>query len=170
MESIVLGWDDDVGFDVVGAARARRAMPVMRKPAPRWAKGATQQGVSLPEEEMDICPFVAISIAAGSLTGTLISSPQRPFRGERLIMTAISNALDAAANVVIDPAIFVGAVQVGAVQGSTPIATFAATAFGVRLTCPTAGQGTDIRIPVRLLAAAANATVVTAVLIGRAVR
>jgi len=115
-------------------------------------------------------PFVAVSIAAGALTGVLTANPQRPMRPERLIMTAISNALDAAANVVIDPAIYVGAVQVGATQGSTPIGAFSAQAFGVRLSMPACGQGTDVKIFVRLLAAAANATVVTGVMFGRAMR
>jgi hypothetical protein len=85
-------------------------------------------------------------------------------------MDASSAGVSAVSNVVLDPAIFVGAVQVGAAQGSAPIAVFAANAFGVRLSMPACGQGTDIRIPVRLLAAAAAITNVTAVLIGRAMR
>ena len=181
MGSLVLGGLDVLGDDMEGdeaegdfvvgrAAIARRKAKGVRVATPRWMNATTSQGVSRPQEELDFMPFTAVSIAAGALTGILIANPQRPMRPERLIMDAISNGVSAVANVVIDPAIYVGAVQVGATQGSTPIAAFGATAFGVRLSMPSAGQGTDIKIFVRLLAAAANATVVSAVMFGRAMR
>ena len=173
----VVGDDDEMmagdedyteGDFVVGrGGRRRRKVKIA---TPGWMNATTSQGVSRPQEDLDFLPFTAVSIAAGALTGQLVSTPQRPMRPERLIMDAISNALSAVANVVIDPAIYVGAVQVGATQGSVPIAAFGATAFGVRLSMPAAGQGTDVKIFVRLLAAAANATVVTAVMFGRAMR
>jgi len=172
----VVGDDDDMegDEDLVVGRRGRGRMKLARRrarvPTPGWMNATTSQGVSRPQEELDFLPFVAVSIAAGALSGVLTANPQRPMRPERLIMTAISNALDAAANVVIDPAIYVGAVQVGATQGSTPIGAFSAQAFGVRLSMPACGQGTDVKIFVRLLAAAANATVVTGVMFGRAMR
>lgn len=171
----VVGDEDDMDGDelVVGrGARRVRARGGRRiaVPTPRWMNATTSQGVSRPQEELDFMPFTALSIAAGGLNGFLSSDPQRPVRGERLIMDAVSNALSAVSNVVIDPAIYVGAVQVGATQGSTPIAAFAATAFGVRLSMPAAGQGTTVKIFTRLLAAAANATVISATIFGRAMR
>lgn len=183
---LILGGLDIVGDDeyeedmdgdfTMGAARKRgrgrlaRGRAKVRVPTPQWMNATTSQGVSRPQEELDFLPFTPVTIAAGALTGVLTANPQRPMRPERVVMDAISNALSAVANVVIDPAIFVGATQVGAAQGSTPIAIFAANAFGVRLSMPACGQGTELRIPVRLLAAAANATVVTASMIGRAMR
>lgn len=176
----VLGDDDDDmdGDDdevLVGRAARKRLARRARGskiavPTPRWMNATTSQGVSRPQEELDFMPFASVSIAAGGLTGQLLANPQRPMRPERLIMDAVSNALSAVSNVVIDPAIYIGAVQVGATQGSTPIAAFGATAFGVRLSMPAAGQGTDCKIFVRLLAAAANATLVSAVMFGRAMR
>lgn len=165
------GEDDMDGEFVVGRGRiARRSAGKVRVPTPRWMNATTSQGVSRPQEELDFLPFTPASIAIGALTGQLIANPQRPMRPERLIMDALSAGASAVANVVIDPAIYVGAVQVGATQGSVPIAAFGATAFGVRLSMPAAGQGTDVKILVRLLAAAAAITVITGVMFGRAMR
>jgi hypothetical protein len=168
----IIGDEDTEGDMLLGAPARARVLRRggVRVATPRWMNAATSQGVSRPQEELDFLPFVPAVIAIGGLTGVLIASPQRPFRPERLILDAIANAVSAVPNVVIDPAIVVGAVQVGAAQGGTPIAAFSATAFGVRLSMPACGQGTDIRIPVRLLAASAFVTTVTAVLFGRAMR
>jgi hypothetical protein len=173
--SLVLG-----GLDVVGdgdedtaeglvTMGARRGVRIA---TPRWMRGTTSQGVSRPQEELDFLPFEALTLSDTQLTGSLEAQPQRPFRGERFILNAfsatIANAADA---VVIDPAIFVGAVQVGAAQGATPISAFAAGAFGVRLSVPPAGQGTIIRIFVRALAIPVGESIqVVATLIGRTMR
>lgn len=168
-DDVMLG-DDDDEMTAGRGRRVRRRGGKIAVPTPRWMNATTSQGVSRPQEELDFLPFIPATIIAGALTGVCTSSPQRPFRPERIVMDAVSNALSAVFNCVIDPAIFVGAVQIGASQGSVPIAVFAGNAFGVRLSMPATGQGTDIRIPIRLLAAAANATVVTATILGRAMR
>jgi hypothetical protein len=178
---MVLGGFDIVGDDDMegdeeemigrrGRGGIARVSRKVRVPTPRWMNATTSQGVSRPQEELDFLPFTPIAIAAGALTGTLVTNPQRPMRPERLIMDSSSAGASTVANTVIDPAIFVGAVQVGATQGSTPIAAFGATAFGVRLSMPACGQGTDVKIMVRLLAVAAATTTVTAVMFGRAMR
>jgi hypothetical protein len=178
--SIVLGGFDVVGEEdgfVLGAGRKKRRsggkVARVKVPAPKWMNATTSQGVSRPQEEMDFLPFEPVVLTALIPTGFLLARPQRPFRSERLIMSAADeDGDDAAAGVVIDPAIYLGAVQVGASQGATPIQAFAANAFGVRLSMPAAGQGTDVKIYVRGLAiAVAPATVtVTATMIGRAMR
>lgn len=169
------GDDDGVGEGnfILGAPRRFGKKKNVVVPTPKWMRATTSQGVSRPEEDMDFLPFSQVILTALLPTSNLIASPQRPFRPERLIMSAFrETGADASISTVIDPAIYVGAVQVGSAQGSTPISTFAATAFGVRLTMPATGQGTDIKIFVRNSAIpVAPATVtVTAVLIGRAMR
>lgn len=171
----IVGDDEDDGYEVGrGPALARRrGGGKVTVPTPRWMNATTSQGVSRPQEEMDYLPFVTITIAAGGTTGTLLCNPQRPFRGERLLLGAINvtAGTDAANNATIDPCIFVGATVVGAALGGTPFATFKADAFGVRLSFPPVGQGTVLRIPVILLAAAPSGGVAcTATLIGRAMR
>lgn len=186
--ALVLGGLDVVGDDlegddmegdeyahVVGRARRKRgrgSAPVT-VPTPTWMNATTSQGVSRPQENLDFLSFVPLTIAAGASTGTLSAQPQRPFRGERLILqaTAITGGADVSNTATINPAIFVGAVQVGANQGATPFVAFRADAFGVRLSWPAAGQGTTINIPVVLTTVApAGGVAVNGTVFGRAMR
>jgi len=184
--------DDDVvgdeDFDIVGARAAalRSAVrrPAVKKPRivlklPKALQGASTAGISHPKEELDFLPFNASFVVFGGPTSTFSDAfPQRPFRGERLIATAFKSVggvvTDASTQVVVTPALYVGAVQVGASQGSVSLAVWAATAFGVRLAVPPAGQGTRIFIPWSYigpaLPAAGDRVDVTFTLIGRAVR
>lgn len=169
--------DDMEGMTTIGRARAR-ARARMRGgkvtvPTPRWMNATTSQGVSRPQEDLDFLSFTPLTIAAGGANGTLTSQPQRPFRGERLILTAtnITAGTDASATATINPAIFVGAVQVGSTQGATPFQAFRADAFGVRLSWPAAGQGTTINIPTVLTTVApAGGVAVAGTVFGRAMR
>jgi len=182
MGSMVLGG----GFDVVGdddyddyevGAGARRPRRLARGRVtvrtPNWMNATTSQGVSRPQEEMDYLPFTAVTIAQAASNGTLNARPQRPFRGERLVLGALNVTAGTTAvnNATINPAIYVGATQVGAAQGATLFAVFAADAFGVRLSFPSAGQGTDINIFSVLIAAApAGGVTLTGTIIGRSMR
>src|SRR4029077_85247 len=189
MGSMVLGgldvvgdMDGDMDGDMVLGAGGRHH-GAKRVPTPRWMNATTSQGVSRPQEELDYLPFSFVTLqgppaegpGAAILAGTLIAQPQRPFRAERLIMGAIKNdGSDLGNAVLIDPAIYVGAVQVGAAQGSTPVSVFAANAFGVRLSMPAAGQGTLIKIFVRIpdgfLTDSTTTALISAPLSGRAMR
>jgi hypothetical protein len=182
------GDDEDISGEeyVVGRGRsmrhalARRASHIKLR-LPNSLRGVTTQGVSRPKEELDFLPFrlvtaIPTGVLAAGFSTSLEAFPQRPFRGERLIITAALTNAGVTTNVdhvvVISPAMFVGAVQVGASQGDVPLAAFAATAFGVRLAIPPAGQGTRILIPIilRFAQVAGDSTTVTATMIGRAVR
>lgn len=185
--SLVLGGLDVVGDDLEGddmegdgyesivgrARRRRRGKGPITVPTPAWMNATTSQGVSRPQENLDFLSFTPLTIAAGATTGTLTAQPQRPFRGERLILgaTNVTAGTDASLTATINPAIFVGAVQVGATQGATPFLAFRADAFGVRLSWPAAGQGTTINIPVVLTTVAPTGGVsVTGTVFGRAMR
>lgn len=167
------------GFSTVGRGRRRRgggappAAQQVQVATPRWMNATTSQGVSRPQEDLDFLSFTPLTIAAGAANGTLTSQPQRPFRGERLILTAvnITGGADVSGTATINPAIFVGAVQVGSTQGATPFQAFRADAFGVRLSWPAAGQGTTINIPVVLTTvAAAGGVAIAGTVFGRAMR
>ncbi len=183
MGSLVLGGgfnvvgDDDEDFEVGrggGRGLARRGVHrAVKIQTPPWMNATTSQGVSRPQEEMDFLPFDTLVLATGVLTGVLIAEPQRPFRGERLILNAVN--LDTGASVdhlaTIDPAIYVGAVQVGSAQGGTPFSAFKAEAFGVRLSLPSAGQGTKIKIYCKVAVNAVTAGIqLSGTFIGRAMR
>lgn len=182
----VMGTDDEgvytVGAPPRGMMAARPAgARIARLPSP--LANASPQGVSLPKEELDFLPFNAVTLSGETsggdpavLSGELYTFPQRPFRGERLVINAVYTdgqgaSSDGLFRIAINPAIFVGAVQVGATQGKTPASVFAATAFGVRLSMPVAGQGTRISFNVETPQLATDSTLyVSATLIGRAVR
>lgn len=162
----------DDGFDVSGPGLQRKGAPVV-VPTPAWMRATTSQGVSRPDEEMDMLPFEEVLLATGDLVGALLCDPQRPFRGERLILNAVDtdDGADVRHLLSINPCIFVGMVPVGSALGSSPFTMFAPDAFGVRLSFPPAGQGTKIRIP---FIAAANAStagiLITGSVIGRTMR
>lgn len=173
--------DDMSGMSTIGARRraARAARGGGRPhgqiavPTPQWMNATTSQGVSRPQEDLDFLSFTPVTVAAGATTGTLSSQPQRPFRGERLILNAtnVTAGTDASLTATINPAIFVGAVQVGANQGAVPFQAFRADAFGVRLSWPAAGQGTTINIPVVLTTVApAGGVALSGTVFGRAMR
>lgn len=178
----VVGDGDEVGALLQRASGGRPnaiAQPSMLRVArPNWLHPVgVPQGVTVPNEELDYLPFESVTFDSTHGDGILVAFPQRPFRGERLVLSgflqlAAGGISDAGNLVVINPAIFVGATQVGSTQGSTPISTFSPTAFGVRLSFPSAGQGTRIAIPIRTLAtlAAGDTIVVSGTVIGRAVR
>jgi hypothetical protein len=177
-----------VGVDEIGAMmralqRKRKQRVAVAAPAlPSALRGASTQGISTPKEELDALPFTVTQPPAGpapaGTTATAEAFPQRPFRGERLILTAVKInsttgvVVDVSSSVVISPAWYVGAVQIGASQGELPLSTFSPTAFGVRLSLPPAGQGARIYIPfvIKIPLVAAESIVITASLIGRAVR
>lgn len=183
--SLVLGGLDVVGDDLDGdmegeyesvgrgrRGRGRAGAPIT-VPTPAWMNATTSQGVSRPQENLDFLSFTPLTIAAGATTGNLTAQPQRPFRGERLILSAtnITGGADVSMTATINPAIFVGAVQVGSNQGATPFIAFRPDAFGVRLSWPAAGQGTSITIPVVLTTvAAAGGVACNGTVFGRAMR
>lgn len=168
--------DDMSGMSTIGRARRRaaaRGRGQIAVPTPKWMNATTSQGVSRPQEDLDFMSFVPATVAAGATTATLTAQPQRPFRGERLILTAtnITAGTDASGTATINPAIFVGAVQVGTNQGATPFQAFRADAFGVRLSWPAAGQGTTVNIPVVLTTVApAGGVALSGTVFGRAMR
>lgn len=172
--------DDMEGLSTIGRGKRRRGgrrgrggAQGIAVPTPQWMNATTSQGVSRPQEDLDFLSFQPLVIVAGGSTGTLTSLPQRPFRGERLILQAtnVTAGTDASGTATINPAIFVGAVQVGATQGATPYQAFRADAFGVRLSWPAAGQGTTINIPTVLTTVApAGGVALSGTVFGRAMR
>ena len=174
------GLDDQDHLSVIGAL-GRAVSPKAPLFRAAWMQTATPQGISQPAEELDFLPLDGVDytnngVAAADLEDELSSLPQRPFRGERVVLTAIyitgaGVASDALFRLIITPAIYVGAVQVGATQGQMPGIAFGPNAFGVRLSFPTAGQGTRIYVPFRFNGVnATDRVIVAGGIFGRAVR
>lgn len=185
LEDMVSGSEMDVVGSLLARGRAAGFNPLAAagnaneggQASRRWMKTASPQGVSTPNEEMDYLPMVTDTLTSTKKSGAGIAFPQRPFRGERVIASAIfipavGTPVDVAGAVFISPAMYAGAVQVGTSQGDTPLSVFAANAFGVRLSFPSMGQGTRLFIPyfTSITLAVGDSVVVGLTLIGRAVR
>ena len=167
-----------MGFNAL-APGSRQATIAMEtgNPSRRWMKTASPQGVSLPNEELDPLPMTTDVLTSTKLTGAGVAFPQRPFRGERLIASAlfypaVGTPVDIASAVFISPAMYAGAVQIGASQGDMPLSVYAGNSFGVRLSFPSMGQGTRFYVPyfTTVTLAVGDKIVVGLTVIGRAVR
>ncbi len=161
-------------------ARMRAQAPA---PIRHWANNVSPQGAQTthaPQEDLDPLPFREQNnngvIDATHTALVFISRPQRPFRGERLIVQAFTNnpttIPDPFAPLVITLPFFVGMATVGSAQGNFPLSTFQRDGFGVRLSFPASGQGTDIVIEIASLLTPAGTDTITVTLgaIGGAVR
>jgi len=179
--------DDQDHLAVIGdasdffSARAQKIGPALQRVQPGWMRSVSPQGVSSPAEELDYLPLDGVdytdSGGGSDLEDKLEGFPQRPFRGERIILTctyliaAGGGVSDALYRMIITPAVYVGATQVGATQGRMPGAAFGPTSFGVRLSMPSAGQGTRVYIPFIFPGVGAGDRVIVAGgIFGRAVR
>ena len=139
--------------------------------APSWMTGAW--GVNPPNEMLHVLPLIPQS-NAGIFTVTVTSiqyltRPQKPFRGERLLSTTTNTGASAPGVSIQSTAIFVGVDLQQVESGNIPIATWAATAFGVRLAMVDALPGIEISIPCVSVGTLADTdtVAVTLVLLGR---
>lgn len=151
VEGDVMGYD----YDVVGrAAAARHARAMRLPPKPGW-RAQLAPGVIQPDEGM-----VPLTLAgqAGSPAGTFSATVsqitfqgqlQKPFRGERLLVSTVRTGTSATGRLLTQ--LFVGTdLQQGDVTGFDAELIGQANAFGTRLTCKAAEPGVLIRAIVTL--------------------
>jgi hypothetical protein len=139
---------------------------------------AGAQAAHSPREDLDPLPFREQNnngvVDATHTQLVFLARPQRPWRGERLLVSAFTTitGLDPFAPLVITLPFFVGMATVGAAQGNFPLGSFQRDGFGVRLSMPSAGQGTDIVIEIASLLTPTGTDTITVTIgaIGRAVR
>lgn len=139
--------------------------------APGWMNGAW--GVNPPNEMLHVLPLIPQSnagIFAAAVTAIqFLTRPQKPFRGERLLSTTTNTGASAPGVSVQSTAIFVGVDLQQVESGNIPVATWAATAFGVRLAMVDALPGIEISIPCISVGtlAGTDTVAITLVLLGR---
>jgi len=120
---------------------------------PPWLRGGF--GVHAPNEQLHVMPLVPqnsgnTGIFTSAVTSIeFIARPQKPFRGERLISSVAPSS--AAVAIPVSSGIFVGVDLQQVEAGNIPLATWAATAFGVRLAMVDALPGIEIRMPCTLV-------------------
>ena len=142
-------------------------------PSPPWFQSAF--GVSPNTEQMHILPLTpqtnggVFSAAVAAISYQ--ARPQRPFRGERPLVTLQATGASAVGVQPFSTLITVGVIPQQVEIGNIPITLWAATAFGVRLAMTDAAPGVLINFPVQLPTpnpiAGADTLLVQIALIGR---
>jgi hypothetical protein len=123
-------------YELEGAARPRIVRPTLRLPAkPAWRKMGVAPGVSAPSALLQPLPLRGETnngVFTTSVTSILFQGiPQRPFRGERLVIAARQSPNSA---IQLRVQTLTVGTNVQSVQvADMPIEAFSATAFDVRM-------------------------------------
>jgi len=134
--------------DLEGAGRARVVRPTLRlPPKPQWRKMGVAPGVSAPSALLQPLPLRGETnngVFTSDVTSILFQGiPQRPFRGERLVIAARQTAASA---VQLRVQTLTVGTNVQSVQvADMPIEAFAASAFDVRMKLQPAQPGVLIQ-------------------------
>jgi hypothetical protein len=143
---------------------------------PGWRAAQQAPGVMAPTEQLLPLGFQSLDsgftfVSGGGTTKAFLARPQKPFRGERLLVVVTKSAGAAATQVLIG-SIFVGTDLQVVSAAPLPAEVFGATAFGVRLAMTSAQPGIDIFVNTALSgpALAVGETItVTITMLGRAI-
>lgn len=138
-------------------------MPVISKPG--WRQHQLAPGVQAPREGMEPLPL-SPSVGNGVFSATVTNinytaRPQRPFRGERLLVQVIRSGTSAAASAPLASGIFVGTALQQLQIGNIPLEFFSPSAFGVRMDLLPAEPGIDITFQCLLTAALTSTDTLT---------
>lgn len=172
----VVGYDEYgepivVGRRGRGRRRGRGGLVKVRKPG--WRRSQLAPGVVAPDQGMLILPLqgtVGNRFTAAIPTITFQGQLQKPFRGERLLVTTVRTGASAVGR--LSSLLWVGTdLQQIDINGFDAEQVGAPAAFGVRLTMKPASPGVFIRLVSTLTAALAGADTIdaTVALLGRAV-
>jgi hypothetical protein len=166
----VVGYDDNGDAIVVGKGRRNRRRPMVQLTKPQWRESQLAPGVIAPDQGLLPLPMGSFTFALAAQTNTFQGQIQKPFRGERLLVSTVRTGTTAVGRLMGQ--IFVGsdlaALDVPAVdleQIGSP------QAFGVRLTMKPAQPGVFIRIVTSLSSALTTTDTIfcTITLLGRLV-
>jgi hypothetical protein len=163
----VVGYDDE-GYPVVVGARNRRRRPRVELTRPGWRAGQLAPGVIAPDQGLLPLPMGNFTFVLAAQTFTFQGQIQKPFRGERLLVTTVRTGASATGRLL-------GQIFVGTDLAALDVAPVdieqlgASNAFGVRLTMKPAQPGVFIRIVTALSSALAGTDTIfaTVQLLGR---
>ena len=145
----VVGYDAEGYPIVVGARKRRRGHPRVELTKPGWRSGQLAPGVIAPDQGLLPLPMGNFTFALATQTNTFQGQIQKPFRGERLLVTTVRTGTSATGRLL-------GQIFVGSDLAQLDVAPIdieqlgQANAFGVRLTMKPAQPGVFIRIIVAL--------------------
>jgi hypothetical protein len=154
----VVGYDDYGYPIVVGAPKRRvrrRGRSLVSVHRPNWRNGQLAPGVIAPDQGLLPLPMGNFTFTATAQTNTFSGQIQKPFRGERWLVTTVRTGASAVGRLLGQP--FVGTDL--ALLDINPIdieQIGAGNAFGVRLTMKPAQPGVFIRLVTTLSSALAG--------------
>lgn len=184
--------DDYSGEDILGAQyrrarmrrRGRRGGRMVQRVAlgrpinhaPAWRTPQAAPGVMLPTEQLLPLGFLPEGgsfsfVSAGPTSLTFVAQPQKPFRGERLIIDVAKTA-GAVGNTVNVNILAVGTDLQIVSAAPFPAVAFSPTAFGVRLALTAAQPGIRISLGVEIIGPAlppGESVTVVPTILGRAI-
>lgn len=143
--SQVVGYDDSGYPIVVGKAARPRRRPMVALQKPGWRQGQLAPGVIAPDQGMLPLPMGNFTFTAAAQTNTFSGQIQKPFRGERFLVTTVRTGASSTGRILGQP--FVGTDL--ALLDISPIdieQIGSPQAFGVRLTMKPAQPGVFIRL------------------------
>lgn len=144
-EAQVVGHDDEGYPIVVGAAPKRRRRPKVILKKAGWRSGQLAPGVIAPDQGLLPLPMGQFTFTASAPTNTFAGQIQKPFRGERFLVSVVRTGTSATGRVLGQP--FVGTdLALLDIQPIDMEQVGANNAFGVRLTMKPAQPGVFIRV------------------------
>lgn len=165
----VVGYDDEGYPVVVGKGRTRgRRRPMVQLSKPGWRESQIAPGVIAPDQGLLPLPMGLVTFALATQTFTFQGQIQKPFRGERLLVSTVRTGASAVGRLMGQ--IFVGSDLAALDVPPVDIEQIGSPqAFGVRLTMKPAQPGVFIRIVTSLSSALAGADTIfaTVTLLGR---
>ena len=148
----VVGYDDEGYPIVLGApaspaavARRRASRPRIQLTKPGWRSAQLAPGVIAPDQGLLPLPMGNVTFSLAQQTYTFTGQLQKPFRGERLLVTTVRTGVSAVGRLM-------GQIFVGTDLAQLDVAPVdleqlgAGNAFGVRLTMKPAQPGVIIKI------------------------
>jgi len=172
----IVGYDDD-GIPIVGARRRRRGRRrsrgrrLVRARRPGWRRRQLAPGVIAPDQGRLPLPLIAANSNTFDLNNQVLTfegQVQKPFRGERLLVSTVRTGTSAVGRLIGQ--LFIGTdLQQLDVGGFDLEQVGDPNAFGVRLTMKPCQPGVFIRIPTTLTNAITTTDniVTTITLLGR---
>lgn len=142
----VVGYDEQTGYPiVVGKGRRRRPGPQVQLVKPGWRQGQLAPGVIAPDQGLLPLPMGNFTFNATTQIFTFQGQVQKPFRGERLLVTTVRAGTTSVGRLLGQ--IFVGSDLAALDVPPVDIEQIGSPqAFGVRLTMKPAQPGVFIRI------------------------
>jgi hypothetical protein len=139
----VVGYDDE-GYPIV-VGKGRRRGPMVQLSKPGWRESQIAPGVIAPDQGLLPLPLGSVTFALATQTFTFQGQVQKPFRGERLLVTTVRTGTTAVGRILGQ--IFVGSDLAALDVPPVDIEQIGSPqAFGVRLTMKPAQPGVFIRI------------------------